>query len=361
MPRAPATQAKSLFDDHSGSALQAKEKAQFIAFGPVVFQVTLALRDLGVLSAVEAAREQGLGFEELRRQVRLGEYGLKVLVEGGLAIGLLERRGERLVLAKTGYFVLQDRMTQVNLDFVNDVWFRGLPALTDSVRDGAPRGLKAFGDWPTIYQGLSALPEKARTSWLAFDHFYSDDAFDLVLPLLFTPPAKRLLDLGGNTGRFAAKVLAYDPGVRVTIVDLPQQIGLAKQSLGTVPERLEFFPADLLTPDVALPKGFDVIWMSQFLDCFSEPQIVNILKACARVMDAGARLFVLEPLTDRQRFAASAFVVHLTSLYFTNMANGDSRMYSSAELTRLIQAAGLRVEAVTSGLGICQSLIEVRK
>ena len=42
---------KSFLDGESLSALQAKEKAQFIAFAPVVFKVTLALRNLGILRA----------------------------------------------------------------------------------------------------------------------------------------------------------------------------------------------------------------------------------------------------------------------------------------------------------------------
>ena len=33
------------------------------------------------------------------------------------------------------------------------------------------------------------------------------------------------------------------------------------------------------------PKGYDAIWMSQFLDCFSEEEIVSILKRCYDALD----------------------------------------------------------------------------
>ena len=41
---------------------------------------------------------------------------------------------------------------------------------------------KVFGDWGTIYAGLSALPEEARTSWFKWDHYSSDAAFAQALP-----------------------------------------------------------------------------------------------------------------------------------------------------------------------------------
>ena len=155
----------------------------------------------GVLERIEASGEQGLTFEELNRELPISEYGLRVLVDGGVQIVLIVKKGDRLVLSSTGYFVLRDEMTRVNLDFVNDVWYRGLDHLEASVKTGKPEGLRDLIDWPTIYQGLSKLPDRVRQSWLAFDHFYSDDAFSSVLPLVFAEKPRRLLDIGGNTGK----------------------------------------------------------------------------------------------------------------------------------------------------------------
>jgi ubiquinone/menaquinone biosynthesis C-methylase UbiE len=350
---------RSVLQEKGLSAIEAKEKAQLIAFGPVVFKVALALRNFGILEALQASGEQGLTFDELKGRVKVSEYGLRVLINGGLTSGMVLSEGEQLVLSSTGYFVLNDTMTRVNLDFVNDVWYRGLDHLEASISTGKPAGLVELGDWPTIYQGLSQLPEGVRKSWLAFDHFYSDDAFASVLPLVFREKPTRLLDIGGNTGKWSLQCTSYDPTIQVTIVDLPGQIALAQKNLAGRPgaERIRFHPADMLNPDVQLPEGFDAVWMSQFLDCFSEAEIVHILRAVRRAMAPGGRAFILEPLTDRQRFQGSTFVLQMTSLYFTCMANGNSRMYSSVEMTRLAQEAGLEVREVISALGVCQSLM----
>lgn len=354
-----STHHQSFLESRGLSAAEAREKAQVIAFAPVIFKVTLALRNQGVLSAIEAAGEEGISFEELLGKLTLSAYGLRVLVDGGLQSGLFVMQDERLVLTTTGFFVLNDTMTRVNLNFVNDVWYRGLDQLEEALETGKPAGLKVLGTWPTIYRALSELPEGVRKSWLDFDHFYSDDAFAAVLPLLFRNKPRKLVDIGGNTGKFSLQCTRHDADVEVTIVDLPGQIELARKGLGADPRaaRVKFHAADMLDPDVCLPEGPDAIWMSQFLDCFAEQEIVNIFRACRRVMGPGSQVFVLEPLTDRQRFRASSFVLQMTSLYFTNMANGNSRMYTSRELTRLAGEAGLAVREIIDGLGICQSLM----
>jgi hypothetical protein len=66
-------------------------------------------------------------------------------------------------------------------------------------------------------------------------------------------------------------------------------------------------------------------------------------------------------MTNRQRYPAASFVVQLTSLYFTAVANGNSRMYSFEDMERMIKAAGLEITEVTENLGICQTLISCSK
>ena len=79
-----------------------------------------------------------------------------------------------------------------------------------------PIGLKKiFGNWKTVYQGLFNLPKKAKKSWFSFDHYYSDLAFDEVMPILFEHTPETLFDIGGNTGKLAAKCLLQDPNVKL--------------------------------------------------------------------------------------------------------------------------------------------------
>ncbi len=353
---------KNDFSVTTESSLEAREKAQWIAFAPVVFQVAHTMNRTGLLRCL--SEHGALTAEDAATHTGLPLYGTCVLLEAGLGIGLVTQEAQRFSLTKTGYFVMCDTLTRVNMNFVHDVCYQGLFSLEDSIRHGAPQGLKTFGGWPTVYEGLSELPPDVQKSWLDFDHYYSDKAFPAALDIVFSSrPVRKLLDIGGNTGRWARACLEFDPAVRVTILDLPGQIALARQKnealLAT--SRLDFIGADMLDNSQPLPRGYDALWMSQFLDCFSEDDIVAILRRCRDALDADGAVYILEPFWDRQKFKAAAFCLQQTSLYFTAIANGTSRMYSAAVFHRCIERAGLAVVQETDHLGIGHTLLQCRK
>ena len=62
-------------------------------------------------------------------------------------------------MSKTGWFLLTDPATAVNLDFNHDVNYQGMFHLEEALTTGKPAGLKTLGDWSTIYEGLSQLPQ----------------------------------------------------------------------------------------------------------------------------------------------------------------------------------------------------------
>lgn len=336
---------ENFFAKDTQSAFDAKSEAQRIAFGPVVFQACRVLRQTGLLELVYRSGERGVVLAEAMAGCGLPRYGTKVLLEAGLGIGLFCLNDERYTATKLGYFVLRDPMTQVNMDVIHDICYRGLFHLDEAVATESPAGLKTLGPWKTFYEGLSSLPEPARQSWFRFDHYYSDQAFPAALPLVFADQPKRILDVGGNTGRWAVKCLQHDASVRVTVADLPQQLNFTRETMRQygLEARADFFAVDLLDETQPLPGGHEVIWMSQFLDCFSETQIISILRRAAAALGSSGTLHILELFWDRQPNKTAAFCLQQTSLYFTTIANGNSQMYHSADLLRCLAAAGLKV------------------
>jgi ubiquinone/menaquinone biosynthesis C-methylase UbiE len=349
----------NFFETDTLTALEAKEKAQWISFAPFVFQATRVLRDTGILQIVQNNQQDGLTLEEIVEKTKLPHYGVRVLVEAALGIGLLTCRDGRYYSTKTASFILHDDLTKVNMDFVHDVCYEGMFYLDKSIENEKNEGLKIFGQWSTIYEGLSKLPAHVQKSWFGFDHFYSDYAFQQILPLVFKNKPKTLLDIGGNTGKWAIQCLEFDPDVQITITDLPGQIELAKKQIAQKGNynRLNFYECNLLDESQKLPMNFDAIWMSQFLDCFSEDQIKSILRRCKEALSAQGRIYILEPFWDRQRFEASAFSLQQTSLYFTVMANGNSQMYYSPNLIACIQKAGFDVVEEINGIGVSHTLL----
>jgi hypothetical protein len=170
------------------------------------------------------------------------------------------------------------------------------------------------------------------------------------------------MDVGGNTGKWTLRCLARDPDVQVTIADLPGQLTKARAHLDQTPHaaRIDYHPTNLLQPGTELPGGYDVIWMSQFLDCFSEAEISRILTVVKPALSTDGRLFIMETLIDRQRYEAASYSLNAISLYFTAIANGNSRMYRSTTLERLLVEQGFEVVSTSDDLGLGHSLLECR-
>ena len=347
------------------TACEAQQRAEWIAWGPVVFQSQRLMLKFGILDLLRNSSE-GMTISEVAGQTGLSLYAVKVLMEASLSVGtvLVNPDTDRFTLAKTGWFLLNDDFTRVNIDFNHDVNYEGWFRLEEALREGRPAGLEHFGSWPTIYEGLAQMPTQVQKSWFGFDHFYSDGSFEQALEIVFARKPLTLLDVGGNTGRWALQCVAHDADVCVTVMDLPQQVAMMKQQTAghEGAERIEGYGADLLNPSTPFPtdKHYDAIWMSQFLDCFSEEQVLSILKRAASIMDGGSRLYIMETLWDRQQFETAAFCLTMTSLYFTALANGNSKMFHSDDLIRLVRQAGMEVETIYDHLGLGHSVIELR-
>ena len=269
------------------------------------------------------------------------------------------------MLGKIGFFLLEDELTRVNFNFTNDICYKGAFKLIDSVKNGRPEGLSEFGDgWTTVYEALSTLPEREKKSWFEFDHFYSDVAFPEALPIVYRTKPARLFDIGGNTAKWAIASCRYDSDVRVTIVDLPGQTAVAMKNAADAgfASRIDAVSGNVLDETTRLPAGANAVWMSQFLDCFSLHQVTKILTKVYNSVDADCDVWVMEPLWDMQKFEGEAYSLQATSLYFTCIANGNSKMYRYGELVDAIEQAGFSLVTAHHNLGTnFYSLLQFRK
>lgn len=355
-------------------AVDAKFEAQKIAFAPMCYQAIRTMLELGMMQAINDAGDAGITRKELAEKAKISEYGAGVLCEMALGMNVIKLSQdseagyadkEKFVIGKIGWMLLEDDLTKVNFWFTNDICYEGAWKLKESIINGKPEGLKVFGDqWTTVYEALSTLPDKPKKSWFEFDHFYSDIAFPEALSIVFAEKPKTMLDIGGNTGKWSLACCRYNPDVKMTIVDLPGQANVAKKNAAEAgfADRIDFSMGNVLDATTKLPENPDAVWMSQFLDCFSLKQITKILKKVYEAATPETNVFVLEPLWDKQRFEASSYSLQATSLYFTCIANGNSKMYRYEELVNAIGEAGFELKTAHHNLGSnAYSLLVFRK
>jgi ubiquinone/menaquinone biosynthesis C-methylase UbiE len=332
-------------------------EAQRIAFAPFEFQAAKALIETGILDYLHNNKWRNI--EQIRTHLELSKYGVSVLIEAGIAVKLIQERDDAYSLSKLGILFITDKMTVHNFQFTDNVCYKGLEYLGESVLDGKPKGLKVFGEWSTIYEALADLPIDTRRSWFNFDHFYSDRAFPEVLPIVFKSNPKNILDLGGNTGKWSIECLKYSDTIKMTIGDHEGQLKDAKCNLSkeNLQHRVDFHPIDFLKCE-AIPKGFDIIWMSQFLCCFSVEEIQVILNMAKSALGKTSRLFIFDTFLDKQDHPVAEYILRMTSLYFTCFANGNSKMYHSNSIKACINKAGLTIKTETNHIGLGHTLLE---
>ena len=333
--------------DDSRKGLEAYGQAHQIAFAPLTFQAVRVALDRGILATLQRAGKAGRTRTEIAADTGFSLYAARVLLEGCLSVDVVALvEGEpRYRLTQTGFLLLRDPLVRANMRFVNDVCYRGAVDLERSLDEGRPAGLGTLGPWSTIYEGLSELPPAMQESWFGLDHLYSDAVFAQLLSHLLARRPRSLLDVGGNTGKWAVLCATSDPDIEITIVDHPGQLqkALARATGAGVEARVRGEPMDLLDHARPFPAGFDVVWMSQLLDCFPETDIVRILRRGAEALSPTGTLYVLESYWDRQSNEVGRNVVTALSLYFACMANGTSRMYHSDDLRECVSSARLTI------------------
>lgn len=350
------------FNKEIYTALEAITEAQKIAFAPILFQAIMCMKNKGILSSIDQSGKIGINLDDLTKKVSLSPYALELLLDVALSMRVIYQQDSNYILGKIGHFLLHDKMTEVNLNFSQDICYQSMFFLQEAIEKGEPSGLKVFGDGKTIYPMLQSLPKQAKKSWFDFDHFYSDHAFPAVLPHIMKLNPKHIYDIGGNTGKWAIFSAKHLSETQVTILDLPEQISVAKENIkkSGLEDRIDGIGVNVLETDI-FPNQADIWWMSQFLDCFSSDQIVHILKTIHRSMNDDAFVCIMDLFWDRQNFEAGALSLNASSLYFTCLANGNSRFYHSKVFYQCLNEAGFHVEEDIDGIGFGHTLLICKK
>ncbi|MBN2668467.1 MAG: methyltransferase domain-containing protein [Bacteroidales bacterium] len=351
---------KRNYGNDNKHALTAKLDAQKIAWAPMMFQAARALRDFGILKLL-LENKNGFTSSEVAEKIGISRYGATVLLEAGLSLELVYLEDDVFKLTKTGFFLQSDPLTKANMDFTQDVNYEAFMYLQESIKNSKPEGLhRVFGDrWATVYEALAEMPDQFRKSWFGFDHYYSDNAFPDLLEIVFKKSPKKILDVGGNTGKWSLQCVAHNPEVEMTILDHPGQLKEAFENAEKLgfKDRVKGHAMDLLKHEIPFPKGFDIVWMSQFLDCFGEEDILGLILRAKDALNENGKLYILETYWDDQKYEASTYSLHATSLYFTCVANGNSRMYHSDDMRELLDKAGMQVVETYHNVGISHTLM----
>ena len=263
-----------------------------LVMGFVNSQVLWALVELRLLHRL---LDRPLSAQELSNDVGLPQERMFILLQAGVALGLLRRkRGQRFGLSRKGASLL-GVPGLVDMITHHRHFYRDLSDPVALLRDDVDTELSRF--WPYVF-GAShdAPPDVSHTYSHLMEASQRLVAHD-TLKMIPMGQVQRLLDVGGGTGAFLRAVVGQHKTLSATIFDLPQVEPAAEQSLAELglTDRISFYPGSFR--DDPLPKGFDAISLIRVLYDHSDETVLHLLDKVYNALPDGGHLFISEPMS----------------------------------------------------------------
>ncbi|MFC4587691.1 methyltransferase [Sphaerisporangium corydalis] len=270
-------------------------QAAWEVLGPVIDLVTpmavrvaatLGLSDLmagEVVPVAELARRSGTDEDALGRLLRhLVGRGVYAEPEpGGFAVN-----GPAALLAAGHPAGMRERLDLEGFGGQMDLAFTGL---LHTVRTGRPAWESVFG--APFWRHLAANP-RLGASFDAMMASGADALADAVSGVDWSG-VRHVVDVGGGVGAFLAEVLGAGPGVRGTLVDLPETVEGGRRYLAGrgLEGRCAFSGQSFFDP---LPVGGDVYVLRRVVHDWGDEEASLVLRRCAEAAGRRGRVVVIE-------------------------------------------------------------------
>ncbi len=144
---------------------------------------------------------------------------------------------------------------------------------------------------------------------------------------------RRMLDIGGGEGAFAARVARAAPRLDIAVFDLPIVAGLARGQ-AEADGRITIHPGDFRHDPI--PRGHDLITLVRVLHDHDDPVAETLLSAIREALPSHGRLLIVEPMagTPGAERAGDAYF----GMYLAAMGSGRPRR--PAQIAAMLRDAG---------------------
>jgi SAM-dependent methyltransferase len=149
---------------------------------------------------------------------------------------------------------------------------------------------------------------------------------------------RRMLDVGGSVGTYAAAYCRARPGLVATVIDVPEVAALGREAVaGTDMEgRIAFIEGDYL--ETPWGEGYDLVQIANVLHIEPRDRAARLVHLAGDALAPGGRLAVIDFSIDdakNHNVMGALFAINMRS-------SGDT--YSEPEIRAWMEASGLRYE-----------------
>lgn len=290
-----------------------------VLFAALELDLFTAIREAPVPTATALAERLGLD-----------SRGLRLLLDGAVAVGLLRKSEDRYALTDAAATTLVrgaphdlSQAIAYNRD-VYPAWGR----LAELARTGRPV------EAPSLHLGADA----ARTRRFALAmHGRAMGIGQAIVPMLGLPKGARVLDLAGGPGTYALLMAKQDQALTCDTYDLPAIAEVAREIVAPCADRVTCHAGDYHI-DTWPEATYDAVTLFGCLHQESPEMILSILRRAAAALKPGGKVYVLDLMTGPDRTTPP-----FSALFAINMALTAEHgwVFSDTELRGWMAEAGL--------------------
>ena len=271
---------------------------------------------------------------------------------GAEAAEVAERTGTRL----RGVAPLLDALTSMGYLAKHAGRYRNGPVADTHLRAGAPHDARtALMHYVSLWQRWSTLTECVRRGTTLLEREMKERGDDWNEPFIaamqrnaaFRAPVvigaldlagvRRVLDVGGGSGAYAAAFVRATPALEVTVLDLPNVTPLTRRYLacGGASDRVHIVDGDFRTD--ALGMNFDLVLLSAICHMNGPEENVALLRKAHAALVPGGQIVVHDFVQDDDKAGPRS-----GALFALNMLVGTPQgsSYSGAEYIAWLTRAG---------------------
>jgi demethylspheroidene O-methyltransferase len=312
--------------------------------GFVHSQVLLSCVRLGILSRLQ---KEPATLAELAHLTQLPEERLERLVLSAVAIGLIDKRGNKRAPGFDDQSKALYALGSLGLPVVS---YPGIAAMVEHnavlyadlsdpkvLLEGHQRPLMSQY-WPYTIKGDHAEDQMPSADTA---HKYSDlmsASQNFVLEELFyTYPFEQhrvMLDIGCGLGRFAVEAALRYADLSFKLMDLPPVLGLTRERLVTNSNyaRFQFYPGSFKTDP--LPRGADLITLVRVAHDHADDDVQKLFVSAFEALPQNGVILIAEPMASHSRAMEDAY------FHFYLLAMGEGRLRTPDQLCTMLAQAG---------------------
>jgi len=318
-----------------------------VAFGAQSAQILYVAAKLGI---ADRLRTGPMTAPELASLLAVDAPALRRVLRGLIVLGVCdEQAGSSFGLTALGEHLRADHPRSVaarivlNAEVHHALW----ADLLGTVRTGESASQRVFGlpfyEYLTRNTAAGAIFDKAMSGggWIEDRLRPAVDAYNF-------GRFRSIVDVGGGNGSLMVETLKTYPQLTGTVFDVERLAPAVQANLAAagLTSRCDFVAGDAFD---AVPASRDAYILSNFVNSWSDADVLVVLRNCRRAMSSGGRLLLLEWVIASDNSQREAFrlwdTVTMDLVMLAAFGSQGGRLRTRAEFEYLLEAAGFAATA----------------